>query len=668
MTLRRFLLAAFAVSGLIVDLGAPARLPAQEVATVEVRPRDAEAEPGEQIQFTAVGMDAGDIVVSDRAVAWVTLPFDLAAADENGKVTFFEPGVVQVGAVVGGKVGFTSVTVRPGRVALLEIAPLSAPLVPGGSIALRATPKTASGLTRGDARIEWSSSDPAVVTVDGAGLATGVGPGRAIVRAASEGATGELSVEVVANPVRRLSIEPASSTKRTGDVVRFTARAQGDGGAVANPLVRWSVSGEGAAIDEGGAFVAERPGTYVVSGTSGVAVATASVVVAPRDVSRALTVVGRAPVRDIQAAEQWIVGDHAYLSTAADRLWVFDISDPANPIKTDSIVVDARHVNDVSTTADGRIGILTREGAASRRNGVVFFDASNPGHPEVVSEYTETVTGGVHSAFLDGHYAYLTDDATGSLRVIDFSDVRNPREVARWQVERQVGRTLDLPENAPFSAGRYLHDLQVVDGIAYLAYWKDGLVILDVGAGLKGGSPESPQLVSQLRFNHHELYGSGWVAGTHAVFRYKNYVFVGDEVLPSVFDIYGKERIPTRGMVHVIDVSDIEHPRRVAWYEVPEGGSHNMWVEDDVLAMGDYQGGGRVLDVSGELRGDLYRQGREIARLWTGDPEGFRPNMPLTWGAQHHNGLIFFNDLNSGLWITRLGDAIETGSATAPPF
>ena len=61
-----------------------------------------------------------------------------------------------------------------------------------------------------------------------------------------------------------------------------------------------------------------------------------------------------------------------------------------------------------------------------------------------------------------------------------------------------------------------------------------------------------------------------------------------------------------------------------------------------------------MVDVSGELRGDLYRQGREIARLWTGDPKGFRPNSPFTWGAQPHKGLIYFNDINSGIWITRL--------------
>jgi hypothetical protein len=143
-------------------------------------------------------------------------------------------------------------------------------------------------------------------------------------------------------------------------------------------------------------------------------------------------------------------------------------------------------------------------------------------------------------------------------------------------------------------------------------------------------------------------------------------VFVGDEVFPGMFDINSKKRIPVRGIVHVIDVSDINHPKEVANYTVPEGGAHNVWVKDDVLSMGYYSGGARVVDVSGELRGDLYRQGREIGRLWTGDPEGFRANLPFCWGAQPHGDLIYFNDINSGLWIVKIGKPKAKGSTTAP--
>ena len=386
----------------------------------------------------------------------------------------------------------------------------------------------------------------------------------------------------------------------------------------------------------------------------------------PREVARELEVVGRTPQEEFQAAEQWIVGKYAYLSSImAGRVWVYDISDPAKPVKVDSVSFDARVINDVSTTADGRIAVITREGASNRKNGIVFLDLADPAHPKVLSEYTETVTGGVHSAFVDGHYVYLTDDATGSLRVIDFADPAKPKEVARWQTENPLARPVKTPEGETFIGGRYLHDVQVVDGLIYMGYWQDGLVILDVGNGIKGGSPEHPQFVSQLRFNYSELYGPGWLAGAHSVFRYKNYVFLGDEVFPAQFDLTDKARIPTKGVVHVVDVSDISIPRKVAEYDVPEEGAHNMWVENDVMYIGYYSGGARVVDVSGELRGNLYRQGREMARLWTGDAKGFRPNIPFAWGAQPHNGLIYFNDIHTGIWATQVVDPAERANTEA---
>src|SRR5262249_33758521 len=154
-----------------------------------------------------------------------------------------------------------------------------------------------------------------------------------------------------------------------------------------------------------------------------------------------------------------------------------------------AIGLDARLVNDVSTTADGKIAVVTREGASSRKNGLVFLDTSDPAHPKVASEYTATLTGGVHSAFIDGHYVYATDDGTGSLRVIDFADVKNPKEVARWQIENPLARTVTIEQGDVFSAARYLHDVYAKDGLLYMGYWRDGLVVLDIGKGIKGGSP-----------------------------------------------------------------------------------------------------------------------------------------------------------------------------------
>ena len=642
---------------------------AQESAPkiVELAPATADISVGQKVKFTAVVKDSAGNKTEAPASAWFAAPFDLAGVDESGMVSFFSPGEVLVGAIVSGKTVFTKVMVKPGPVTRLDVEPVRAPLVVGATAKLSAIARSSEGNPRSDVAIAWTSNRPAVATVDQAGVVTAVSPGQATITATTSGGgsgKGSVEVTVVRNTLAGLSIDPRSTNARTGDVVLFNVHATS--GQADNNAMRWSVSGPAATIDSDGGFVAELPGSYVVTAASGPVEAIASVVVAPRNAERTLEVVGRAPIKDFEAAEEWIIGDYAYLSTISDKFLVYDISDPAHPKLTDTVKVDARLVNDITTTADGRVLVISREGASNRKNGIAFFDTSDPAHPKPISEYTETVTGGVHSAFVDGHYVYLTDDATGSMRVIDFADVKHPKEVARWEVPSAVATTITSSGGERAVVGRYLHDLQVKDGLAYLAYWRDGLVILDVGNGIKGGSPEHPQFVSQLRFNHHELYGNGWLAGTHSVFRYKNYVFVGDEVFPPIFDIHDRKRIPVRGIVHVVDVADINQPRKVAEYPVPEAGAHNMWVDNDVMYMGYYNGGGRIVDVSGELRGDLYRQGREIGRLWAGDPQGYRPNMPFTWGAQPHNGLVYFNDVHTGIWIVKVGKLTEKGSTTTP--
>ena len=192
----------------------------------------------------------------------------------------------------------------------------------------------------------------------------------------------------------------------------------------------------------------------------------------------------------------------------------------------------------------------------------------------MLSEYTATVSGGVHSAYIDSHYVYLTDDAP---RGPSANYRLSGREASQGSCAVSGGEShgchTQYRDGIDVEAGAIYHDLQVKDGIAYLAYWRDGLVILDVGNGVAGGSPENPKLVSQYHFNHYELYGDGWLAGTHSVFRYKNYLFVGDEVFPAIFNLADRDRIPVRAICHVMDMSDIKHPKEVAQYEAPEKGS-----------------------------------------------------------------------------------------------
>jgi hypothetical protein len=178
-----------------------------------------------------------------------------------------------------------------------------------------------------------------------------------------------------------------------------------------------------------------------------------------------------------------------------------------------------------------------------------------------------------------------------------------------------------------------------------------------VGKGIAGGSITNPAFVSQYTYNHAELYPPGYIAGTHAVFRAGDYVYLGDESYAGTLDLASREQFSTRGRMHVVDVHDLAHPREVAFYDPIEFGVHNLFVENGLAYIGAYNGGIRVVDVSGELRGDLRAEGRVVGSLYTGSLEGYRPNMALAWSAIPHRGFIYASDINAGLWVARVAGA-----------
>jgi hypothetical protein len=542
--------------------------------------------------------------------------------------------------------------------ARIAVAPAVSKMLVGQRLKLTGQVYAANGDSRDD-DVRWTSSAPRVVRVESDGRIAALAPGAATITASVGGASQAVALQVTPNTVRRLEISGGAAEARTGDVLRFRLTARDAAGReVSGFTPMWTMAPGNGLLDQDGLFVANEAGEYTVTASFGTVSTETTVKVRHREVRRPTTTVGRVPIARLPTAEFWPHpnGRNAYLTTIGDKVYALDIGDPANPTITDSLTLDARVINDVMSTADGRWAVVTREGASSRRNGIVILSLEDPAHPRQVAEYTETVTGGVHSTYVYtqprfGTHVYLTDDATGSMRVIDLNDPLHPREIARWETQQS-------------SAGRTLHDIDVRDGLAYLSYWNDGLVILDVGNGVRNGTPTGPQLVAQFKYNLDDLYrnveaegGPGFIRGTHTAWRTRNYVFVGDEVFsarPQGVIMPGMGLGKANGRLHVIDVSDMSNPREVAWYEPADGGAHNVWIAGDTLYLGDYQGGLRVLDISGDLRGDLMAQDREISHVHTGDSRGLVPNAAMAWGAFYHNGLVWVNDVFSGLWVVRI--------------
>jgi len=579
-------------------------------------------------------------VAAAATVRWVSRDPAIVSVDETGRVRALRPGTARILAIVGERTA-ESVIVVPALPPASIAVRVGAEQIPAGTGApLEVVVKDRQGSVLDDVVIRYETDAPRIATVDATGRLLAHAAGNTRVRAIAGTARADAPVHVVANPATEYNLTASLERPRTGDVVRFRVSGRDAAGHEVRPfMAAWSVQGPGADIiaeGEEGVFVANRAGRHTVTAYLGPDRAERTVIeVTPRVHDVEFTRVGHGLTVGHHAGDTWAFEgvdgrDYAIIGTFMhDWAKVFDITDPASPVLTDSVQLDARRINDVKIHPNNRVGILTREGASSRRNGIVVLDLSTPAHPKILSEYTETVTGGVHNVWIDGDHdlVYACHNGTRDLRIIDISDARAPREVGRW----------GLPNE-----DRSLHDVIVQNGYAYLSYWNDGLIMLDVGAGTHGGSPQQPTFVSRFQ------YPGGQ---THTAFRHGRYLFVGDEIFPS--DWNADRPIEARGYVHVVDYANPEAPVEVARYEVPEAGAHNFWVEDDVLYVGYYQAGLRVLDISGELRGDLYGQGREMGVLSTSSPDAITPNWSMTWGAQPFKGNIITSDLNSGLWLAK---------------
>ncbi|MEO5800593.1 MAG: hypothetical protein ABIZ70_02920 [Gemmatimonadales bacterium] len=545
----------------------------------------------------------------------------------------------------------------PGPAARIAVSPGVNRLVVGQRVRYTADVTSRTGDARPSDRVTWRAGS-AALQVRSDGYVTAMAAGKADLIATIGGVVQRFPITVLASPIASIEVTPGAAEAKQGDVIRFKVVAKDAAGRTLTGLTpAWSFAPGQGRIDPDGAFVGYEPGNYTVTASFGNRTADASVTLATRDVRRPATVVGRLPRTLFGTQEVWVhpTAPVAYLGTGGDRMYAIDVSDPAKPVVTDSIVTNTRRVNDIMTTADGKTMVFTREGASDRKNGIVVATLEDPRHPKVVSEYTTGVEAGVHSAFVYtqpkfGTHVYITNDGTGAMHVVDISEPAHPREVAQWRTDRP-------------DAGRTLHDLDIQDGLAYLSYWNDGLVILDIGNGVKGGSPSKPVLVSQYKYDLNALYreveetgGPGFIRGTHTAWRHKNYVFIADEVFPAAGPKGAKDAAAGRayGRLQVLDVSDIEHPKSVAFYEPEFGGVHNVWVAGDTLYMGAYNAGFRAFDISGELRGDLRAQAREIVHVHTGDMDGNIKNSPMTWGVVVKDGLAYVNDINNGLWIVRI--------------
>src|SRR6266566_2571797 len=204
------------------------------VATVTVVPADISLTVGDSVAFRADLKDSGGNLLSNRSVSWYTADstiIQVYSYGTTGIVFARAAGTAVLHATSEGKTGQATITVAvPAPVATVTVVPGSASLTVGDNATFSADLRDAAGNVLSNRAVSWSSTDPSVLSITSTAGASAtvraLSAGTAVLRATSEGKTGQATVTVAAPaPVATVTVVPESASVALSDTL-FTFWAE----------------------------------------------------------------------------------------------------------------------------------------------------------------------------------------------------------------------------------------------------------------------------------------------------------------------------------------------------------------------------------------------------------------------------------------------------------
>lgn len=152
-----------------IDVGAPALM----------------LDEGATAMLVAKPRDAADAVLEGRTVVWSASNPSVADVDQSGRVAGHRIGQSTITATSEGKSAQVLVTVRLPDIATITLSPASLDLEVMDTVTIVATLRDAGGRVLDGRDIQWSVSNPAVATVNAAGVVSARAPGSTLLTASS---------------------------------------------------------------------------------------------------------------------------------------------------------------------------------------------------------------------------------------------------------------------------------------------------------------------------------------------------------------------------------------------------------------------------------------------------------------------------------------------------
>jgi peptidoglycan/xylan/chitin deacetylase (PgdA/CDA1 family) len=220
--------------------------PPSVLTSIQASPSNASIQAGSVQQFSAVGYDQFDTVMTGVVFTWsssVASVASVSGVNSEGQ---------NVGVAAGISAGFTQITVSAGgvntRVSLTVTAPPPPPPPPavttinvipgdvsihtGGTQQFSALATDQNGLAMNGVAFTWTSSDPTVATIDANGLATAVEAGTTQISASAQGVSSNAallrdSVPDSDVPLTITRLSPPMALVGSGDLVSLTITGTG---------------------------------------------------------------------------------------------------------------------------------------------------------------------------------------------------------------------------------------------------------------------------------------------------------------------------------------------------------------------------------------------------------------------------------------------------------
>lgn len=343
---------------------------------------------------------------------------------------------------------------------------------------------------------------------------------------------------------------------------------------------------------------------------------------------------------DVKTRELVIRENHWAFVANGSAMSVVDVSDPELPVLAAAVTARGDDNNDVSVSGD--VAGLANDGSnGSDTNpaGVTFFDVSDPTEPVEVSFY-DGVESGVHNHYVKDGYGYICENDSGEasfsrsrINVVDLSDPTNPVSVGEWRLQ-------DHHPDMALSGLNPAHDVFVQDGLAYVAWWDAGTIVLDVSDptnpvevahfGATDDARDAPESTTEFYRRYLGLPGNAHYARPTPS---GDLTLVGAESYPGTFEDVVIP--PGHGGIKIFDTSDLSalagdptEPDPVGYIpapDEPQGAplrtSHNFEATDSKVHTSWYQGGVRLWDIEDST------EPTELAAWVSPDGQAF-------WGAK----------------------------------